>query len=410
VELILSCVSGAAAGGVEVVERKGLGHPDTICDALAERLSLSLSRFYLERFGAIHHHNVDKALLWSGVTRPRFGGGEVVEPLEIFLAGRATLAVEGVRVPVEELAVEGSRAWLREHLHAFDADAHAVIRPLVRPGSPDLVELYGRGWKSGIWLANDTSCGAGWAPLDELESVVQRVERVLSAAARERRRGEVGEDVKVLGVRRDGGIRLTLGCAFVDRFLADADAYLEAKRAVAHLARETACAVTRRDVAVEVNAADDPAAGSFFLTVTGTSAEGGDDGGAGRGNRVCGLIAPGRPMTLESAAGKNPVTHVGKLYNLLAPLIAEALVEELPEVAEARCLLVSRIGQPVSEPQVADVWLRCREATPAEALEGRVRAVVHDHLARAGGLWEELLAGRLALDRWPLRAPGRGVR
>jgi S-adenosylmethionine synthetase len=406
VELRIACTSGAPdRTSVEVVERKGLGHPDAICDALAERLSLALSRFYLERFGAIHHHNVDKALLWSGVTRPRFGGGEVIAPLEIFLAGRGTLEVAGVRVPVEELAVEGSRAWLREHLHAFDAEAHAVVRPLVRPGSPELVELYSRGWKTGTWLANDTSIGVGWAPLDELEAIVHRVEGVLSAAARERGLPEVGEDIKVMGLRDAGGIRLTIGCAFVGRFLRDADAYLEAKAGVARLARDAAGSLTGSDVSVAVNAADDPAAGSFYLTVTGTSAEAGDDGEAGRGNRVNGLIAPGRPMTLESAAGKNPVTHVGKLYNVLAPLIAEALVAELPEVAEARCLLLSRIGRPVADPQIAEVQLRCHEPADARSLEARTRAVVGDALAGASRLWQELLEGRIGLDRWPLRRP-----
>ena len=272
-ELRVACTSGGPdRTSVEVVERKGLGHPDAICDTLAEHLSLALSRFYLERFGAIHHHNVDKALLWSGVTRPRFGGGEVVAPLEIFLAGRGTLEVSGVRVPVEELAVEGSRAWLRQHLHAFDPEAHAVVRPLVRPGSPELVELYSRGWKTGTWLANDTSIGVGWAPLDELEAIVHRVEGVLSTAARERGLPEVGEDIKVMGLREAGGIRLTIGCAFVGRFLRDADAYLEAKAGVARLARDAAGSLTGSDVSVAVNAADDPAAGSFYLTVTGTSA------------------------------------------------------------------------------------------------------------------------------------------
>ena len=260
-QLTLTCGSvGAGAGPAEVVERKGLGHPDTICDALAERLGLALSRFYLERLGAIHHHNVDKALLWSGVARPRFGGGEVLEPLEVFLAGRATLEVGDVRVPIEELAVEGSRAWLGKHLHALDPEAHARVRPLVRPGSADLVELYARGAKTGRWLANDTSCGVGYAPLSELETVVDRVERTLSAAARERGQLEVGEDVKVMGVRHEGGIRLTVGTAFVGRHLRDLDAYLAARDGVAEMAREAAATVTAADVAVAVNAADDPAA------------------------------------------------------------------------------------------------------------------------------------------------------
>lgn len=403
-ELTLTCgPAGGDAGRAEVVERKGLGHPDTICDALAEHLGLALSRFYLDRVGAIQHHNVDKALLWSGVSRPRFGGGEVLEPLEIFLAGRATLEVGGVRVPVDELAVEGSRAWLREHLHALDSDAHAVIHPLVRPGSADLVELYARGAKTGRWLSNDTSCGVGYAPLSELETVVDRVERALSAAARQRGRPEVGEDVKVMGVRHHGAIRLTVGTAMIDRHLCDLDAYLSAREHMTTLAREAAATATLRDVIVDVNAADDPAAGSLFLTVTGTSAECGDDGAAGRGNRVNGLIAPGRPMTMESVAGKNPVTHVGKLYNLLAGLISAALVETLPEVAEARCLLVSRIGWPIREPQIVDVGLGCPDPISEAALTERVSEIVRDHLEGVDRLWEELLTGSLAIDRWPLR-------
>jgi S-adenosylmethionine synthetase len=391
-------------GPLEVVERKGLGHPDTICDALAERFGLALARFYRERFGAIHHHNVDKALLWSGVSRPRFGGGEVVEPLEIFLAGRATLEVGGVRVPADELAVEGSRAWLRENLHAFDPDAHAVLHPLVRPGSPDLVDLYARGAKTGVWLANDTSCGVGYAPLDSLETAVHSVERALSSAARSDGCLEVGEDVKVMGLRREGGLHLTVGCAFVGRHLADADAYLEARAAVARRAEAAARAASSLDVAVEVNAADDPAAGSFFLTVTGTSGEGGDDGGTGRGNRVNGLIAPARPMTLESAAGKNPVTHVGKIYNVLAPQVAQALVDELSEIAAARVLLLSRIGAPVREPQAVEIALRLHEAGAPAELDARVEAVLRAHLERCERLGDDLIEGRLALDRWPLDA------
>jgi S-adenosylmethionine synthetase len=79
---------------VEVVERKGLGHPDTICDALAEALSLSLCREYQQRFGAILHHNVDKALLCGGSAVPSFGGGTVTRPIDIYLAGRASAQLE----------------------------------------------------------------------------------------------------------------------------------------------------------------------------------------------------------------------------------------------------------------------------------------------------------------------------
>ena len=388
---------------VEVVERKGLGHPDTLCDVLAERLSLALSRFYLERFGAIQHHNVDKALLWSGVARPRFGGGEIVAPIEIFLAGRATLEVGGVAVPADSLAVEESRSWLREHMHALDADAGVEIRPLLRPGAPDLVELYARGGQTGVFLANDTSCGVGYAPQSQLECVVDRVEREISSAALRAGRLEMGEDVKVMGVRTGEDIHLTVGCAMVGRHLPDIGAYLEARERVVRMASDVAAHTLGRSVRVDVNAADDPARESVFLTVTGTSAEGGDDGGTGRGNRVNGLITPGRPMTMESVAGKNPVTHVGKLYNLAANLLAAALVESLPEVLQAQCTLVSQIGRPIRQPRLVDLLLTCEDRGVEEALAPRVREIAGDQLAAIDGLASELLSGAIALDRWPLR-------
>ena len=389
---------------VEVVERKGLGHPDTICDALSEELSLGLSRFYRERFGAILHHNVDKALLRGGCSRPAFGGGAVLEPIEIFLAGRATAEWRGVRVPIEELAVEGSRRWLGAHLRHLDAREHVRIHSLVRPGSSELVDLYLRAREGSAPPANDTSCGVGWAPLSRLETVVAHVEHRLNAPSVKQEHPEIGDDIKVMGVRQGRSVELTVACALVDRFVADTTDYVAKRAHIAQLATEAARAVGAADVRVTVNAADDPAREILYLTVTGTSAEAGDDGEAGRGNRVNGLIAPGRPMTLESAAGKNPVSHVGKLYNLAAGLIAQELVEQVPAVREAHCWLVSRIGSPISEPQIVHLRLRDAEGRPATAHAAAAISIARGRLGRLHELADDLLDGKLALDRWPLRS------
>jgi S-adenosylmethionine synthetase len=389
---------------IEVVERKGLGHPDTICDALAEGLSLALSRFYRERFGAVLHHNVDKALLWGGRSRPAYGGGEVLAPVEIYLAGRATAEWRGVRVPIEELAVEGSRSWIDVHLPHLDARQHVRIHPLVRPGSAELVDLYLRAREGEAPPANDTSCGVGWAPLSRLEAVVLHVERTLNSAPAKASHPEIGEDVKVMGVRRGEAIELTVACALVGRHVSKLEDYLEKRARIAALVQESALALAGGEVRVSVNAADDPARESVYLTVTGTSAESGDDGEAGRGNRVNGLIAPGRPMTLESAAGKNPVTHVGKLYNLAAGLIAQELVDRVAGIEEAHCWFVSRIGSPIDRPQIAHVRLRDAEGRPPGIHADAVEAIVRDRLGRLHEIAADLLDGRLALDRWPLRS------
>jgi S-adenosylmethionine synthetase len=372
----------------EIVERKGLGHPDTICDALTENLSRALSRVYLERFGAILHHNVDKALLCGGAARPAFGGGEVTEPIDIYLAGRATASFDGATIPVEEIAIEESRRWLRENLRHLDPVRHVRIHPRIRPTSPDLAELFLRRREAGAPLANDTSLGVGFAPLDRLESAVLAVERKLNAPQAKAAQPEIGEDVKVMGVRNGSNLELTVACAVVGRHVADLDDYLRKKARIRDLA-----AAAAGGAKVALNTADGDTAESVYLTVTGLSAEAGDDGQVGRGNRVNGLITPYRPMSLEAAAGKNPVTHVGKLYNLLANRIARALVAEVSGVREAYCYLVSRIGRPVTEPQLVDLKLRLDEPAALGALRPRAAEVAQREIAGVTTLWRELLEG-----------------
>jgi len=395
IEITALDAPATAALPVEIVERKGVGHPDTICDALAEAVSVALSRHYLERFGAILHHNVDKALLWGGAARPRFGGGEVLEPIELYLAGRATASVGDARVPLDELVQETARDWLKRHLRHLDPARHVRIHSLIRPTSADLAGLFAR--RDVAPLANDTSFGVGYAPLDALERTVLAVERALNAPETKSRHPELGEDVKVMGMRAGDRIALTVACAMVSRHVADLDDYRRKKAAVAPLASDAARAAGAGEIEVAVNAADGDTESGIYLTVTGLSAEAGDDGQVGRGNRVNGLITPFRPMSLEAAAGKNPVTHVGKLYNVAAHRIADALVGEVPGVVEAYCSLLGRIGTPIDTPQVADVKLRLADPAALEAVRPRALEVVHDNLRGVGTLWREIVGGGVAL-------------
>ena len=380
---------------VEVVERKGLGHPDTICDALAETLSRNLCREYRDRFGTVLHHNVDKALLCGGRAAPAFGGGTVIEPINIYLAGRAITEVGSKVLPINEIAVEGSRAWMRANLHALDAERHVHIHELIRPGSQDLRELFSRHPRHGVALANDTSIGVAHAPLSSLERLVLAVEKRINGRDRNREHPAWGEDVKVMGIRYGTTVRLTVACAMIGRYLAHIDDYLAEKAAVAQMVQELSIEHGFPASEVRVNTADGPSANTIYLTVTGTSAEAGDDGQVGRGNRVNGLITPCRPMSLEAAAGKNPVTHVGKIYNVLAREIAEKLVVTVPEIAAAQCLIVGQIGIPITEPAMFQVRLATRDGMPVDRLRPRVTEIATDRLARASKLVDDFIAGTI---------------
>ena len=394
-DLVLSSLPTDAGGAVELVEHKGLGHPDTMCDALAEAFGVALARYYLDRFGALFHFNVDKALLAGGASRPAFHGGEVIAKIQMFLGGRATREVGGVRVPVEDIALETAQAWVRDHMHALDPVRHVTWNCLVGGGSADLTDLFAAHPSGSAWLANDTSIGAGYAPASTLERVVLAAAERLRALARER--PFVGEDVKILGLRRDERIELTVACAFVGAHLANVDDYAARRFEIRREVAAAATSASGGDVEVEINAADDLDAGRVYLTVTGTSAEAGDDGEVGRGNRVNGLITPYRPMSLEAAAGKNPASHVGKLYNVAAHRVAQAVIDRVPEVAGAECFLVSRIGRRVDDPVVADVRVRTRDGVPLATVRERVEEVVQEHVGSIGALAQEILAGTVRL-------------
>jgi S-adenosylmethionine synthetase len=374
---------------VEVVERKGLGHPDSICDALSEQVSRSLCVHYLERFGRILHHNVDKVLLVGGSSEPHFGGGAITHPIDIYVAGRAVAEWDGRTIPVADLTRDACLSWIRTHLR--EEVAHNVrITSLVRPGSSDLRALFARG--THLLLANDTSCGAGFAPLTALERLVLEVENVLNDSRTKTRYPAVGEDIKVMAVRHNERVTLTIACAMVDRFIHNAHDYAEHIQGVHHIALEAARSSGAFDVTVHVNAADDESSDVRYLTVSGTSAEAGDDGETGRGNRSSGLITPYRMMTMEAAAGKNPVTHVGKLYQLMSADLSCRIVSELTDVTAAECLLVSEIGRPVSDPCLVDIAVD----TPAvhETARRRIEQLAADVLAHSDQLTDDLIHGR----------------
>jgi S-adenosylmethionine synthetase len=168
---------------------------------------------------------------------------------------------------------------------------------------------------------------------------------------------------------------------FIAPRLNDANEYLDIKKAVQAAIQEFSETLDPHSVKVDVNTADKAKRGDFYLTLTGTSAECGDDGAVGRGNRVNGLIAPFRSASFEAACGKNPISHVGKVYNVLAFLAARDLVEKVPNVKEAVVYILSQIGQPLDQPLVASALVRSAGGQLTAATQNDVHDVLDERLA-----------------------------
>ena len=382
---------------IEIVERKGLGHPDTICDALAEDLSRALCQFYLQKFDLILHHNVDKVLLRGGVSVPRFSGGNLIEKIDIYMAGRATGEYKGIKVPINEIIQNTCEDWFINNLHALEFSKHVTVHNLVRHGSGDLIDLYLRQHKRGIALANDTSCGVGYAPLSELERVVKQVENQLNTPEFKARYPETGEDIKVMGVKHNRVLDITVACAFIDHYISDINDYIDKKNNLSIQVGEIVRQVTDMSFKVHINNADDIDSQSVYITVTGTSAESGDDGEVGRGNRVNGLITPYRHMNMEAAAGKNPVTHVGKIYNIVAQNISAIIVDEIPEVKAAYCFLASQIGSPVNLPHVIDLKLELTDNRLTIYGRNRINKIIEYQLSCISDFRDQIVSRGLAI-------------
>ena len=366
---------------LELCEHKGVGHPDSLTDGACEAAAVALAAAYREAFGAPMHFNVDKGLLVGGRSAPRFGGGEVLEPPKLWICGRAA-RTQG-RFDVAEAAAHAARQYLVRTVRHGAGNFRVACE--IRPGSADLQSLYAAGERAPV--ANDTSFGVGFWPYSRLERTVLDAAALLRSDELRGRFPAAGDDFKVMGLRRDREIALTVALAMVDREVDSAAEYFQTKLMLAGY-----LSARLEGISVVVNTLDDPAAkdeSGLYLTVTGLSAEMGDDGQVGRGNRVNGLITPGRPMSLEAAAGKNPAAHVGKIYNALANDIARAVCDEVEGVLEAAVQLVSQIGRPIAEPWAASVEVRASgELTPA-VREG-VRRTVVQHLERIGELTRRL--------------------
>ncbi|HDI12624.1 MAG: methionine adenosyltransferase [Hadesarchaea archaeon] len=380
---------------LEIVERKGIGHPDSICDAVLDSVSVELSKEYLRRFGVILHHNADKSLLVAGEVETRFGGGEVKQPMLLIFGDRATVELEGTQVPVKEIAINAAKKWIKENLRFVDPDEHIRYQVELKPGSAALTDIFKRGGQ--ILSANDTSAAVGYAPMTPTEQLVLKTERFLNSKKFKKEFPMVGEDVKVMGFRKNHDITLTVGAAFVDRFVEGEEDYFKRKEEILEQLRSFVGENGNfKRVELKLNTLDMKGRGvdGVYLTVLGTSADGADSGQVGRGNRPNGVIPLNRHVGSEAAAGKNPVSHVGKIYNILTHKIANEIHSKVPDLREVYVWLVSQIGKPIDQPAIAAARVITKQGVKLDSVRDEIRKIVDNELERIGEFCEDLAKGK----------------
>ncbi|MFD9793380.1 methionine adenosyltransferase [Streptomyces sp. NPDC059070] len=330
----------APSADFEIVERKGIGHPDSLSDGLAEALSVAYSQYTLKEFGAVLHHNFDKVGLLGGRSEVDFGSGRMTSPIRVLINGRTSDRFGDRDIPVEQLIVETTREFLGARLPKIDpANDLTFLWNLSSGSSPGQVDAssdetaYRRHWfaprdlsdlrELSHLVCNDTSIGSAYAPFSPLEAFVLQVEDELH---RVHALPWLGTDIKVLAVRNGLSADITMCLPQIADEVPDLAAYLAnvqtARGIITELAERM---LPGHAITLHTNTRDNPEIPELYLTATGSSIESGDEGLVGRGNRPNGLIATTRPYSMEGACGKNPVYHTGKVYSVAAQRIADDL-------------------------------------------------------------------------------------
>ncbi len=378
---------------VEVVERKCLGHPDSIADGIAESMSRELSKAYLNAFGGTLHHNTDQGEIVAGESKPQFGGGKIIKPIYVLLDGRATKEFEGTTIPTDPIVLKAAKDYMRTILPELNFDTDIIVDCRLGNGSTDLRDVF-RPQVDAVPRANDTSFGVSYAPYSETETIIKEISSHIDNTFRPKYPA-YGQDIKIMGLRQENSIKLTMCCAMVDRYISSIDEYVDYIERLKEESEKIARKCTSRSVEVNINTADCIHECSLFLTVTGTSAEMGDDGSVGRGNRANGLITPHRPMSMEATSGKNPINHIGKIYNLLTTELAHECVNQIDGIEEIYLRFLSQIGMPIDQPLVASAQILPQESYTVQELQKEVYEIIDAGLLNICNVTERVIAGEL---------------
>ena len=385
----------------EVVERKGIGHPDTLCDAIAERASQYYSKYCLKEFGRLAHHWFDKVILVGSEADIDFGYGCLRQPFKVIFCGKAVTNLEGRNIPLNDIFQQAANDVLESVLYKFNGTQNLVVENRVSnnrgPGQKSLryqpssvQELIYIGEKE--LVSNDCNICVGYAPFSLLEEIVLATELLLNNRKFKEENIDTGSDVKVIGIRIDEQFFLTVNLPFIANLVYSRTIYLQRVAEIEEKVQKHLVNSFDKKISVIVNPEKD--GGRSYLTVTGTVADTGDIGVVGRGNRANGLITPLRPMSIEAGAGKNPLDHTGKIYSILATRIASELVRNT-SMDSSLVILSTLKERPLKDPELAYIMFSSQNDLLPDREE--IEHIIHKHLNCIENLTTDFIEGKVSI-------------
>lgn len=355
--LLNNKIFSAAIQPVEMVERKGIGHPDTLADIVAETFSNKYSVYTSRKFGYICNHAVDKIALLGSKSEVGFGEAKTITPITACLFGKAVKNVGSQKIDIFSLFKESvEEVFIRVFRNPeilkvikYEINVHDGIgfdhpksfyQPLTKLDlKKNLDDL----------RSNDSVMCSAYAPYSIVEKICVFIENFLNSDKFKERFPETGFDIKVLATKINcQPIDITICIPFICSRTPSKDFYaLQLQKIEKTLSYKVRSHWPTEKVKLFLNTKDD--GGKYaYLTVFGSALDKGDQGMVGRGNRYNGVISINREMSLEAPAGKNPLHHSGKIYNTIAFNIAKEIYQKYK--AENCVNISARNGDFLSEP------------------------------------------------------------
>lgn len=387
-------------GDYETIERKGLGHPDSIADGLAADISRRYSNYTIKECdGLILHHQIDKLMIIGGKTKVDFGSGVFVEPIRIIVAGRITYKYIKKVIPVNEILNTSIKDYFNELFPIVDFNHDILVENrLTDYAGPGTIKsskgaianmfspkdkVHVRGYEK--LVANDTSYCIAYSPYSNLENAIINVEHFLNNRNTKTKYPWLGSDIKIMAVRNKDKVEITVCVPQIAKYVPTFNDYKNNLYVIGRIIDiKFRRILPKYKIEIFINTKDDYESMNVYLTASGASLSG-DIGVVGRGNRTNGLITSNRPMSMEGTNGKNPRYYSGFIYAVATKNISADLLKVTGKANVVE--IVSQNGGLLSRPWSIRVVTKADKET--------VRNIVSKHLAKIENITTEFVKGNI---------------
>lgn len=370
----------------EIVERKGVGHPDTLSDMIAEEFSNRYSCYCLENFNSVLNHWSDKVVLSGGIAELEWGSFNIKKPVTAYLFGKAVESIDGKKIPIRELFIESTEKVIGAVFENEDflKQIKYVVDVNDGIGKEHLNTFYSPKTENDVrsvetFKSNDTVICSGFAPYSVTEKIAIDLENYINGEFK-KMFNYTGTDVKVVIIRNHLLFDITVCIPFIALKTESFNFYKEKKQIIQeHLQSYLHQLGTIGGAVYKISLNTKDFAEQGYLVAYSSALDKGDFGAVGRGNKYSGVISLNRKTNIEAVPGKNPQNHSGKLYTIFAHRLAWKIfaLTNIPVSVD----VVARNGGLLSDPAHVIIDMCSSEAVD-DLLKPRIEEIVRQEIKK----------------------------